>query len=114
MTMGLDWPGLTTDLNTFDSVEDSAKNIAADFAKNAVRLYQEESLWKQKQQQGYQLIKANFAKDQIQAKLLAKIADIQDNLSIYRSTNFIGQMLLHHQLKSTQYMAQWIEAKNKQ
>jgi glycosyltransferase involved in cell wall biosynthesis len=113
MTMGLEWPGLTTDLNVFDSVEDSAKYIAADFAKNAVRLYQEESLWQHKQQQGYQLIKASFAKDEIQRKLLVRLADIQNKLPSHRANNFIGHMLQHHQLKSTQYMAQWIEAKNR-
>ncbi|WP_339720343.1 glycosyltransferase [uncultured Paraglaciecola sp.] len=108
MTMGFDWPGLTTDLNAFDSFEDSAQNIA----NHAVQLYQEEALWQQKQQQGYQLIKANFTKDKIQAKLLARITAIQNKLSTHRADNFIGQMLQHHQLKSTQYMAQWIEAKN--
>ncbi|WP_039988548.1 glycosyltransferase family 4 protein [Paraglaciecola arctica] len=109
MTMGLDWPGLTTDLNSFDSFEDSAQNIA----NHAVQLYQEQSLWQQKQQQGYQLLKTNFAKDEVQAKLLARITDIQNKLSTHRADNFIGQMLQHHQLKSTQYMAQWIEAKNR-
>ena len=108
MSMGLDWPGLTTDLTAFGDQDTSAE----DFAKNAVQLYQDETLWKQKQQTGYQLIKANFDKGQIQGKLLTRIADIQENLSMHRSNNFIGQMLQHHQLKSTQYMAQWIEAKN--
>jgi hypothetical protein len=78
-----------------------------------VLLYQNEALWQQKQQHGYQLIKTNFNKEKIQANLLARIVDIQHNLNNHRSNNFIGQMLQHHQLKSTQYMAQWIEAKNR-
>ncbi|MFT6992770.1 MAG: glycosyltransferase involved in cell wall biosynthesis [Paraglaciecola sp.] len=109
MTMGLDWSGLTTDLTQFDNQE----NSATDFAKHAVQLYQNEVLWQQKQQHGYQLIKTNFNKEEIQTTLLARIVDIQDNLNNHRSNNFIGQMLQHHQLKSTQYMAQWIEAKNR-
>lgn len=109
MTMGLDWSGLTTDLTQFDNQE----NSATDFAQHAVQLYQNEALWQQKQQHGYQLIKTNFNKEKIQANLLARIVDIQDNLNNHRSNNFIGQMLQHHQLKSTQYMAQWIEAKNR-
>ena len=109
MTMGLEWSGLTTDLSALHNSEDSASN----FAKNAVQLYQEEVLWTQKQHQGYQLIKANFAKDEIQAKLIARIRGIQNELNTHRADNFIGQMLQHHQLKSTQYMAQWIEAKNR-
>lgn len=109
MTMGLDWAGLLTDLTQFESQENSAAN----FAKHAVQLYQNEALWLQSQKLGYQLIRTNFDKDRIEAKLLARIVEIQDTLSTHRSTNFIGQMLQHHHLKSTQYMAQWIEAKNR-
>ena len=109
MATGLDWSGLTTDLAKFGSHEDSAE----DFAKHAVQLYQDEVLWQQKQQHGYQLIKANFNKDEIQLKLLARIVDIDDNFDSHRANNFVGQMLQHHHLKSTQYMAQWIEAKNR-
>ena len=109
MNMGLDWPGLTTNLCVFNSEQEAA----IDFANHAVKLYQEVVLWQQKQTLGYALIKANFDKDTIQGKLLACISDIQNNLNNHRTDNFIGQMLQHHQLKSTQYMAQWIEAKNR-
>lgn len=109
MAMGLDWSGLITVLTDFDNQEDSAAN----FAHHAVQLYQDQALWQKKQAQGYQLIKANFDKNKIQTKLLARILNIQDNLKIHRANNFIGQMLQHHHMKSTQYMAQWIEAKNR-
>lgn len=109
MSMGLDWSGLITNLEKFESQED----CAADFAKNAVQLYQEDALWQQKQQLGYLLIKTNFDKNEIQAKLLTRVFDLEANINTHRENNFIGQMLQHHQLKSTQYMAQWIEAKNR-
>jgi glycosyltransferase involved in cell wall biosynthesis len=109
MCMGLDWSGLTTDLGKFDSYQTSA----IDFAKHAVQLYEDQELWQQKQQHGYQLIKANFNKDEIQLQLLARIVDIENKLESHRANNFVGQMLQHHHLKSTQYMAQWIEAKNR-
>jgi glycosyltransferase involved in cell wall biosynthesis len=109
MAMGSDWSGLTTDLDKFDN----RKGSAVHFADHAIQLYQNEVLWQQKQQNGYRLIKANFDKDKIQSKILARIGDIQDNIESHRANNFIGQMLQHHQLKSTQYMAQWIEAKNR-
>jgi glycosyltransferase involved in cell wall biosynthesis len=109
MTMGLDWAGLITVSTDFDNQE----NMAIDFAKHAVQLYENQALWHKAQKQGYQLIKTNFDKDKIQAKLLARILIIQNNLDTHRSNNFIGQMLQHHHLKSTQYMAQWIEAKNR-
>ena len=109
MTMGLDWPGLTTDLNVFHNSE----NSAIDFAQHAVQLYQDEVLWQKKQTDGYQLITSNFDKGKVQATLIARIIAIQNNLISHRAVNFVGQMLQHHQLKSTQYMAQWIEAKNR-
>jgi glycosyltransferase involved in cell wall biosynthesis len=109
MCKGLDWSGLTTDLATFDNDE----SRAIDIAKHAVLLYQDEVLWQQKQACGYRLIKANFDKSEIQATFLARILDLENNLNNHRSNNFTGQMLQHHQLKSTQYMAQWIEAKNR-
>ena len=109
MAMGLEWSGLTTHFTKFDSHESSA----VDFAEHAVQLYQNADLWHQKQYNGYQLIKTNFDKDDIQTKLLARIVDIENTLDSHRANNFIGQMLQHHQLKSTQYMAQWIEAKNR-
>lgn len=109
MSMGLEWPGLVTDLTAFASLEDSA----AAFATHAIKLYREQGLWQQKQTLGYLLIKEHFDKEPIQRNLLLHIAKIQNNLNDHRSSNFIGQMLQHHQHKSTQYMAQWIEAKNR-
>jgi glycosyltransferase involved in cell wall biosynthesis len=108
MHMGLEWPGLMTDLTKYDDLLQSAHEIA----NNAVLLYQDEQLWQQCQTLGYSLIRKNFAKNERQSQLIIKITDIENNLVKHRNKNFIGQMLQHHQLKSTQYMAQWIEAKN--
>jgi glycosyltransferase involved in cell wall biosynthesis len=109
MASGLPWPGLVTDLSQFNNHEDNAR----DFAEKAVQLYTDQTIWQQKQKLGYQLIEANFDKVTIQNRLLECITTIQANLQNHRLNNFIGQMLQHHQLKSTQYMAQWIEAKNR-
>jgi len=35
------------------------------------------------------------------------------HLAAHRRDNFTGSMLRHHAHKSTQYMSQWIEAKNR-
>lgn len=108
MHMGLDWPGLATDLSGFEDAHQSAQQIA----NNAVHLYQDAQFWQHCQSLGYALVLKNFDKKTLQPRLLARIADIENNLARHRDSNFIGQMLQHHQLKSTQYMAQWIEAKN--
>ncbi|MEP1446720.1 MAG: glycosyltransferase family 4 protein [Paraglaciecola sp.] len=112
MSMGLEWPGLTTDLTSDLPKDDTQLPSVKELANNAVKLYQDEQLWRQKQQAGYLLIKNHFDKNSIQKMLMKRILDIQQNLHSHRSNNFIGQMLQHHLLKSTQYMAQWIEAKN--
>jgi glycosyltransferase involved in cell wall biosynthesis len=45
--------------------------------------------------------------------LQTRLTELLHNLQRERGDNFIGQMLRHHSHKSTQYMGQWIEAKNK-
>jgi hypothetical protein len=42
-----------------------------------------------------------------------KMKWLQANLQQHRSSNFMGSLLLHHTLKSTKYMAMWIEEKNR-
>jgi len=108
MQMGLPWPGLVTDLTESSTSEQNIESIA----NNAVQLYQEQQMWQQKQVLGYALIKQNFNQENIQTTLLSAIQKTRDNLQTHRTSNFIGQMLQHHLLKSTQYMAQWIEAKH--
>jgi hypothetical protein len=45
--------------------------------------------------------------------LIDKLKDCLRNMAQSRKSNFTGSMLRHHHHKSTQYMAQWIEAKNR-
>ena len=40
--------------------------------------------------------------------------DIQDNLEIHRTQNFLGSLLQHQTLRATKYMSKWIEEKNKE
>ena len=44
--------------------------------------------------------------------LVQRINACRAGLEQHRRNNFTGAMLRHHQHKSTQYMSQWIEAKN--
>ncbi|WP_100658275.1 glycosyltransferase family 4 protein [Alteromonas flava] len=47
-----------------------------------------------------------------QQRLVEYIQQAKQDLAGRRSRNFIGAMLRHHHLASTQYMGQWIEAKS--
>ena len=100
MHQSLEWNGTVTD------VED-------DYINAAVDLYSNEHQWIKAQQNGYNIINTEFCKASHAQKLLKRITYIQNNLETHRGNNFIGKMLRHHTMKSTQYMAQWIEEKNK-
>ncbi|WP_288739635.1 glycosyltransferase [uncultured Rheinheimera sp.] len=86
---------------------------AQQIADAAVLLYQDEQLWQQKQQQGFIILTQRFAIHQHQPRVRQQLMDVQQQLSQHRLTNFTGAMLRHHQHRSTQFMAQWIEAKTK-
>ncbi|MDB6141846.1 MAG: hypothetical protein JWP80_890 [Pseudomonas sp.] len=96
----LPWPG---------AVASSARLIA----DTAVELYRDQVLWDQAQAKGWELLDARYRHQQHCASLIARIEERRQNLQQHRLHNFTGAMLRHHHHKSTQYMAQWIEAKNR-
>ena len=84
-----------------------------DYTNAAIELYNNKSKWEAAQENGIQLVNTLYNKAPHSKLLLEKIIALQNNLKEHRLNNFTGAMLRHHHLKSTQYMAQWIEAKNK-
>lgn len=100
MSGGLPWGGLIG-------------NSAQDIAEVAVRLYREQESWLQAQARGFEILHHYFGRDDHSLLLLQRVTQLQENLAQERQQNFIGGMLRHHSMKSTQYMSQWIEEKNK-
>ncbi|WP_336346804.1 glycosyltransferase [Pseudomonas monsensis] len=94
------WPGAIT-------------HSAREFATRAVALYTDEALWQAAQQTGNTLLGERYQRAIHGPALIEKLRYCQQNLQTLRAQNFIGSMLRHHSHKSTQYMSQWIEAKNK-
>jgi len=88
-------------------------NTAAQLAAEAVRLYEEPAAWAQAQHTGFDILRARFGHEQHCTALIQRINTLRQHLTEHRTANFTGAMLRHHQHKSTQYMAQWIEAKNR-
>ncbi|EPL07121.1 glycosyltransferase [Pseudomonas sp. CF161] len=86
---------------------------ATALAEAAVRLYQDPAAWLQAQQRGQQLLAARYRQPVHGPALIQRLAECRANLAQLRRDNFTGAMLRHHHHKSTQYMAQWIEAKNR-
>jgi len=83
------------------------------FAKKAVELYQDESLWKQSQKNGVAIVNECYQLSKYSTALVAKINSLVNDSESHRLQNFMGSLLQHHTLKSTKYMSKWIEAKNK-
>lgn len=93
------WPGaVALDANTL--------------AEQAVQLYEDPARWQQAQIQASALLQQRYQRSVHGPRLINRIADCRQHLAQLRNDNFTGAMLRHHTLKSTQYMAQWIEAKN--
>ncbi len=83
------------------------------FAEAAVALYQDSDCWHEAQSLGRAILAQDYDGAIHGDHLLGAIARLQNHLESLRRLNFTGAMLRHHQHKSTQYMAKWIEAKNK-
>jgi glycosyltransferase involved in cell wall biosynthesis len=83
------------------------------FAKKAVELYYDENLWKQAQKNGVAIVNECYQLSKYSTALIAKVNSLLNDSESHRLQNFMGSLLQHHTLKSTKYMAKWIEAKNK-
>jgi hypothetical protein len=81
------------------------------FISSAVRLYQDRAMWRNCQQQGAIILRQVFDATRHQQALLQRLDDVTSQLSSRRHKNFIGAMLRHQHLKSTEYMSRWIETK---
>jgi len=89
------------------------KDTPEEFANAAIKLYNNQNIWHQAQQNGIEIINTLFQKDRHTNQLIQCISELQNNLKEHRSKNFIGSMLHHHSMKSTEFMSRWIEEKNK-
>ncbi|MBP2283247.1 hypothetical protein H4V97_001565 [Flavobacterium sp. CG_23.5] len=84
------------------------------FADKAVVLYQDKNTWLQAQKNGMDIINTHYLRILFADDFKEYIRSLQSNLPQHRLNNFMGELLQHHTLKSTKYMAKWIEEKNKE
>lgn len=95
----LPWPGYIAD-------------DAQGFAEHAARLYEDETCWLDAQHRGHALLDSRFDRLLLSEALVDRLEELFATREQHRKHNFVGAMLRHHQHKSTQYMSQWIAAKN--
>jgi len=100
MSGGLPWGGYIADSET-------------DFIKQAIHLYQNPMDWQQCQKQGFDIIQQVHDKTVNQNLFIKRLVELEKNIQKQRKNNFIGAMLRHHFHRSTEFMARWIEQKNK-
>ncbi|MFD1294094.1 glycosyltransferase family 4 protein [Lutibacter holmesii] len=84
-----------------------------DFATKAIKLYSNKIEWEKAQENGAIILNKCFSKTKYGNKLQDKIMLLEENLENHRLNNFMGSLLMHHTLKSTKFLAKWIEEKNK-
>ena len=95
----LPWNGVITD------------NIET-FIDAAVSLYEDKTNWLLMQKNGHEILQSRYQAQEWEPKLINRL-QLQTKLKeSLRKKHFLGLMLRHHSLKSTQYMSQWIELKN--
>ena len=85
----------------------------SDFISKVVELYSNQEVWEETVENGYKIINYKFLFSIYKSKFLDILDHLQTSLESHRKTNFIGQMLQYHNLRSTEFMSRWIEEKNK-
>jgi glycosyltransferase involved in cell wall biosynthesis len=85
----------------------------ASFADAAIKAYQDESAYRKYQENGFDILNQQYNETYWQKELISRLISQSESLVPLRKNNFFGLMLRHHSMKSTQYMSQWIEAKNR-
>lgn len=83
------------------------------FVEKAIKLYTDENVWNQAQENGIQIINQIYDKEKSGTQFINRLASFQKNITKHRAQNFMGSLLQHQTLQSAKYMSKWIEEKHK-
>jgi hypothetical protein len=100
--------GMCQDLAFGGAIADNKE----DFIKKAVSLYRDELRWSTARDNGLEIIKTLYNEEKSTQSFLIAIRNALVEREQRRLNNFVGQMLWHHQHRSTEFFSRWIEAKN--
>jgi O-antigen biosynthesis protein len=109
VTTAIGAEGMTTDDMWPGIVIESVEAIV----EGAVSLYANENQWQAASNLAVTTRKILFSEADYLQAFKQQIIDIENNLEQHRNQNFVGLMLNHHSHRSSQFMSQWIAAKNK-
>ncbi|MEM7394373.1 MAG: glycosyltransferase family 4 protein, partial [Verrucomicrobiota bacterium] len=105
VTTGIGAEGMAGNLPWSGHIE----NEPEAFACAAVELYRDGEAWHEAQNNGLEIVNQRFDRASHGEALIQRLTDLPQN----RPVHFLGALLRHHTLKSSMYMARWIEAKNR-
>ena len=97
--------------NTWGGIYYSNGGNIDTLAQNAVQLYENESLWTAYQQNGFDLLKKLYNREENLNTIHKAIDNALENMESRRNSDFIGQMLWMQQCRSTEYFSRFIELK---
>ncbi len=109
VTTSIGAEGMRGDLSWNGYVE----NNFEEFAKKAIKLFTNELIWYESQQNGVEIINKLYDSVFFKEKFLYEIKKIKEDIMKHRAQNFIGSLLQYQTLQATKYMSKWIELKNK-
>lgn len=83
------------------------------FTNAASKLYEDEVIWRQAQQNGLRILAERYAVNLFSKPFIAAIYQMISGLDAHRNQNFMGQILQMNTTNSSKYMSLWIAEKNK-
>jgi hypothetical protein len=92
----------------------SISNDWEHFIEQVVSHYTDKELWSKSQRDGLAILKLLHTIEQVSSTFLGVLSLSQEEVISKRREQVTGEILWHHQFKSTEYMSRWISEKQKQ
>ncbi len=94
----LAWPGFVTE-------------SPQEFITRAIELYQDQTIWDASVARIDPILNAIFCKDALLERLSSRVDSLIADLDSHRQGNFLGAMMRHQHMNSSEFMSRWIETK---
>ncbi len=94
----LEWPGFVTE-------------SPQEFISRAIALYQNQTIWEASVERVAPILNSVFCKPALLKRLSSRLDTIVSDLDTHRQGNFLGAMMRHQHMNSSEFMSRWIETK---
>ena len=86
---------------------------ASEFAREAIDLYRNQAHWEEQQSKIPSFFNGNWSKESGGKRLFQRLQELDANYKHIRQNNVLQHTILHHRLRSTEYLSRYIALKNK-